>query len=116
MFALSLSGIETVLYRFKGYPHDGGDPIGPLLAVNGVLYGTTWFGGGGACADYRGCGTVFSMKTSGKERVLHSFKGAPDGYNPGGGLFYEGSELYGTTVAGGNSTNCPGIWRLRYLF
>ena len=116
VFATTPSGGETVLHRFKGYPHDGAQPLGSLVAVNGMLYGTTWLGGGGPCADYQGCGTVFQVSASGKERVLHHFKGAPDGYNPEGGLVFKGGELYGTTLAGGSGTKCPGFGGCGTLF
>lgn len=105
VFELNTSGRERILHRFKGYPHDGENPIGALVAVNGELYGTTWLGGSGAC--YHGCGTIFEVSTSGKERVLHDFNGAPDGEYPGGGLVNVAGALYGTTVAGGTSGACP---------
>jgi uncharacterized repeat protein (TIGR03803 family) len=103
VFVMSTSGSERVLYSFKGYPHDGAHPIGSLVALNGVLYGATW-AGGGACKS--GCGTIFSISTSGQERVLHSFKGGPDGANPAGALTNLGDTLYGTTVIGGKGTAC----------
>ena len=51
-------------------PGDGEYPYAGLINVNGTLYGTTYFGG--ANDD----GTVFSITTSGKETVLHSFGSA----------------------------------------
>jgi uncharacterized repeat protein (TIGR03803 family) len=105
VFQVNTSGGERVLHRFRGPPHDGSNPLGPLVAVNGELHGTTWLGGDGAC--YYGCGTIFEVSTSGKEQVLHNFTGAPDGENPGGGLVDVGGALYGTTIAGGTSGACP---------
>jgi uncharacterized repeat protein (TIGR03803 family) len=64
--------------------------------VNGTLYGTTPQGGASA-------GTVFEVSTSGKERVLYSFKGVPDGAYPGAGLVDVNGVLYGTTTNGGVS-------------
>ncbi len=104
-FEVSTSGTERILHVFKGYPRDGAHPLGALFAANGMLYGTTWLGGGGSCTN--GCGAAFEISTSGKERVLHSFKGAPDGENPGGGLVSVNGSLYGTTTAGGTSEACP---------
>ena len=46
-------------------------------------------------------GTVFSITTSGKENVLHSFAGGSDGDNPGAGLIDVNGTLYGTTSDGG---------------
>ncbi len=104
VFELDTSGRERILHRFRGYPHDGENPLGALVAVKGELYGTTWIGGSGAC--YHGCGTIFEVSTSGKERVLHNFNGAPDGENPEGALVNVGDALYGTTVLGGTSGAC----------
>ena len=41
-------------------------------------------------------GTVFSMTTSGQEKVLHSFSGG-SGVNPVAGLVPVAGTLYGTT-------------------
>lgn len=107
VFEMSPSGKERVLYRFKGGA-DGYGPVGSLIAVDGMLYGTTQ-GGGTGCTYLGGCGTVFAVSTSGKERVLYRFKGAPDGSQPEAGLtkvnFHKGM-LYGTTYEGG--TACTG--------
>jgi uncharacterized repeat protein (TIGR03803 family) len=104
VFRMSTSGKERVLYSFKGYPHDGARPLGALVALSGKLYGTTWIGGGGGCDA--GCGTVFEVSTSGHERMLHSFRGPPDGENPEGGLVPVNGKLYGTTANGGTSMAC----------
>jgi uncharacterized repeat protein (TIGR03803 family) len=97
VFAITASGAETVLYRFKGGAGDGEYPTqAPLLDVNGTLYGTTTKGGSGQCKP--GCGTVFSITTSGKETVLYTFKGgSADGRYPYGGLLDVNGTLYGTT-------------------
>ena len=105
VFEMNTSGKARILHRFKGYPHDGENPYGALVAANGELYGATWIGGSGAC--YHGCGTIFAVSTSGKERVLHNFDGAPDGENPEGALVNLDGVLYGTTIAGGTSGACP---------
>jgi uncharacterized repeat protein (TIGR03803 family) len=50
----------TVLYRFSG-GEDGANPHAGLIADgNGVLYGTTYSGGGTGCGG-QGCGTVFKL-------------------------------------------------------
>jgi uncharacterized repeat protein (TIGR03803 family) len=56
------------LYNF-GTGSDGQQPKAALIDVNGVLYGTTY--AGGVYSD----GTVFSMSTTGTEKVLYSFLG-----------------------------------------
>jgi uncharacterized repeat protein (TIGR03803 family) len=109
VFEVSTSGEERVLYRFKGGT-DGAGPVGTLIALNGKLYGTTE-GGGTGCMYNRGCGTVFEVSTSGRERVLYRFEGHPDGAEPEAGL--EGltghnGMLYGTTSAGGTGCSTSG--------
>jgi uncharacterized repeat protein (TIGR03803 family) len=82
-FELSPSGHFRVLYTFQGSP-DGYAPFGPLLVVNGRLYGTTLFGGKHSRVNQCGGGTVYQLKRSGDERVLYSFKGGADGAGPYG--------------------------------
>src|SRR5271157_4042098 len=72
---------ESVLHSFPGSP-DGANPYAGLVRdAQGNLYGTTFSGGDSACSDGSdfGCGTVFKVDTSGKETVLYSFTGIPDG-------------------------------------
>jgi uncharacterized repeat protein (TIGR03803 family) len=97
----------TVLYTFKG-GNDGAAPQSSLvLNTDGNLYGTTQLGGGTSqCIFGHGCGTVFKIGKNGKETVLHSFTGAPDGGDPYAGLVRDKvGNLYGTTYAGGSSGN-----------
>jgi len=114
VFESTTSGQETVLYRFQG-GKDGANPYASLVDVNGALYGTTASGGAG-CSGSRGCGTVFKITTSGKETVLYSFKGAPDGLAPLGNLTVLNGTLYGTTRAGGTgcsgSSGCGTVFRI----
>lgn len=104
VFKLTVSGAETVLYSFKGVP-DGAHPDGSLVDLNGTFYGTTADGGDrtsncpGPSGD-NGCGTVYSLTTSGAESVLYSFKGPPDGFWPGSLIAVKG-KLYGVTQNGG---------------
>jgi uncharacterized repeat protein (TIGR03803 family) len=102
VFAITVSGKETVLYSFKGGT-DGLHPEAALVNVNGILYGTTASGGSGSSCGSSGCGTVFSITTSGKETVLYSFKGAPDGAYPAAPLLSVNNILYSTTAAGGSA-------------
>ena len=87
---------KNVIYSFTG-GSDGADPLAGLVRDGvGNLYGTTYAGG-----DY-GSGTVFRLDTTGKEAVLHSFSGGPDGGYPYAGLILDAADkLYGTTDAGG---------------
>ncbi|HLY02982.1 MAG TPA: choice-of-anchor tandem repeat GloVer-containing protein [Candidatus Cybelea sp.] len=106
IFKLTPSGSRytaSVLYNFKGGT-DGAEPGAGLIDVNGVLYGTTTVGGRGSCVTGRaGCGTVFSVTTSGQESVLYRFKGGKDGGFPIAGLTDVNGVLYGTTFVGGSS-------------
>jgi len=89
----------SVLYSFAGSP-DGANPTAALVRDSkGTLYGTTFFGGAGAC----GCGTVFMLTKTGIEKVLYSFTGGSDGADPYAALIRDASgSLYGTTIQGGH--------------
>ena len=95
IFKLDATGNLTVLHSFAGGP-DGASPSGLILDTTGNLYGTT--GTGGAF----GSGKVFKLDTStGKETVLYSFTGGPDGLNPAGLVLDTAGNLYGTASGGG---------------
>ena len=80
----------------------GATPNANLTVSNGVLYGTTEYGGVyGFGRSGRFGGTVFSIKKSGKEAVLYSFQGSPDGANPVGSVIVVNGSIYGTTKDGG---------------
>jgi uncharacterized repeat protein (TIGR03803 family) len=100
VFKLNKTGKLTVLYSFSGGT-DGAVPLGGLIRdADGNLYGTTVGGGDPFCG---GCGTVFKLSRTGKETVLHSFKGGVDGRGPLAGLMQDAEgNLYGTTLYGGS--------------
>jgi hypothetical protein len=125
---------EKLLHSFKPDGKDGQNPRASLIFdTSGNLYGTTWYGGSGACFDGNGhgCGTVFELTpTAGgewKEKVLCSFNGnGKDGVSPNGSLIFDKSgNLYGVTlesalVVGGYGTvfelqKSVGGWRLIIL-
>jgi uncharacterized repeat protein (TIGR03803 family) len=91
------------VYSFGTIANDGAVPFASLIAVDGLLYGTTSKGGS------NGNGTIFSMSASGKETVLHSF-GYSAGPQPNELLFLNGS-FYGTTRYGG-TYNEGAVFRL----
>ncbi|HVR48081.1 MAG TPA: choice-of-anchor tandem repeat GloVer-containing protein [Candidatus Binatia bacterium] len=95
VFSIGTSGLnERVLLSFEAYE---GGPVAGLVAVNGMLYGTT-VGGGKFNA-----GMVFSVGTNGKNaRVLHSFGKGADGVDPRASLTALHGVLYGTTYQGGS--------------
>lgn len=52
---------ETILHAFRATILDGVDPNAGVTFRNGVLYGTTQFGGNTGCVFPEGCGTVFAV-------------------------------------------------------
>ena len=113
-FSITRVGKEEVLYNF-GKGNDGWYPDARLADVDSTLYGTTFGGGAGHCgAGYGGCGTVFSITTAGKERVMHSFNGV-DGSFPVASLIDVGGTLYGTTESGG-ANHCGPYGRCGTVF
>jgi uncharacterized repeat protein (TIGR03803 family) len=101
---------EAVLYNFTGETNgDGNNPVG-LLYLDGVLYGTTAFGG---AEDF---GTVFELTPPSEsggawsEAVLYSFTGLSDGASPSGGLISGANgALYGVNSKLGSSGTAYGI-------
>jgi uncharacterized repeat protein (TIGR03803 family) len=102
------------LYSFKG-PPDGEQPQAALSYFDGKLYGTTNLGGftGSGC---NACGTVFHIGTTGDEKVLYRFGGAPDGAYPESDLAPAHKHAYyvGTTYSGGSgcSGTCGTIFKI----
>jgi uncharacterized repeat protein (TIGR03803 family) len=75
--------------------NDGQLPSSPLIEKDGLLYGTTIFGGP---EDY---GVFFKLNpTTGAITVIHDFGPAPDGYYPIGPIAYAHGTFYGATSAG----------------
>ena len=91
---------------YPGRNQDGAGPQAALTLSEGILYGTTTFGG------IFGGGTVFKISTNGTAHtVLHNFSSysdlvfpntSYDGSKPqGGALLLNGNTLYGTAEIGG---------------
>jgi uncharacterized repeat protein (TIGR03803 family) len=104
-----------VLHAFSGdrlSTPDGAQAIGALtLRGKGVLYGTTYGGGAGQF------GTVYQLVppavagNAWTENILYSFSGRQvspeDGANPEANVIFDSAgNIYGTTNAGGDETNC----------
>jgi len=105
---------EKLLHSFKPDGKDGQNPrAGLIFDTSGNLYGTTWYGGSGACFDGNGhgCGTVFELtpRAGGgwTEKVLYSFNDSgKDGIWPRASLIFDTSgNLYGTNFSGGVDGN-----------
>lgn len=95
VFKLSPGGAETVLHCF-GEGRDGFGPEALYMDTKGDLWGT-------ACCGGTGGGVVFKIKSTGKEKLVHTFAGQPnDGATPFGALIMgSDGKFYGTTTGGG---------------
>src|SRR5678815_5654430 len=109
---------ETVLFRFEGGT-DGENPSATLARDNsGALYGSTFSGGTGGCADIFGyvvgCGTIFKLTppapgaTKWTKTTLHHFAGGADGALPSGRLLLDGSGAVQRTTVRRRSRMCVG--------
>jgi uncharacterized repeat protein (TIGR03803 family) len=112
VFKLTPAGEETILYNFQNNGKDGQYPTGGLIFnPAGSLYGTTQYGGTGACQleGFVGCGTVFELTPEWTETVIWSFN-SKDGFGPQSPLVLDAAgDLYGATGLGGTSgTACGG--------
>lgn len=101
--------IFNPIYEFQG-GNDGSSPSpGVVIGANGLLYGTTFFGGA------YGGGTAYvlqppprvcrSTSCNWSEQVIHTFGSGNDGVAPAYGnlIFDAQGNLYGTTEAGGSN-------------
>jgi uncharacterized repeat protein (TIGR03803 family) len=98
VFAVNTTGAERVVHMFG--KDDGAWPEAGLTLLNGVLYGSTY---AGYVDSEEGDATLFSLTPVGRLTILHKFSfGSP--FAP---LTASGDYLWGTTVGGGSTTNCP---------
>ncbi|MGA8534792.1 MAG: choice-of-anchor tandem repeat GloVer-containing protein [Candidatus Tumulicola sp.] len=95
VFSITTSDNFKVLHKFCATNYDGANPAAALLNVDGTLYGTTSGGGTG------GHGTVFSITTAGKYRMLYGFGTHDNGNDPLAALINVNGTLYGTTSGSG---------------
>ena len=100
VFSLTPSGKFTLLYSFCAQTScpDGQQPgSGVIQANNGILYGTTTFGG-----TNNDSGTIFQITTAGKFTSLYSFPNNFSSAGPNGLIQGADGNLYGTSSAVGN--------------
>jgi uncharacterized repeat protein (TIGR03803 family) len=96
IFKLTPSGKYAILYRFSGYPPDGGLPeAAPIEGTDGNFYGTAYQGG------EQTFGSVYKLTRSGKFSTLYSFD-STTGVDLNTPLVQgRDGNLYGTTSQGG---------------
>jgi uncharacterized repeat protein (TIGR03803 family) len=102
VFRVTTNGTLTRLCSFN--VANGANPAAGLtLATNGLLYGTTQYGGANDVL-YGGDGTVFSITTNRILTTLHSFANGSDGAYPTSPLLlgYDGN-FYGSSSGGVSS-------------
>ena len=115
-FKLDKTGKQVWLHSFNS--GNGNEPLAGLTRDGaGNLYGTTYLGGDTKCYKY-GCGTVFKLDKSGKERMLHKFTGGSDGFFLEPLLARDAAgNLYGTTqVPMGNVFKIDSVGKLTVLY
>jgi uncharacterized repeat protein (TIGR03803 family) len=104
LYSVTTGGAESVMHSFPTGSNDGYYPDASLTAVNGTLYGTTYYGGA------TGHGVLFSITPSNAYRVLYNFgQTSSDCAQPDTALAYVPSQkaLYGVTYGGGtNGEGC----------
>jgi uncharacterized repeat protein (TIGR03803 family) len=101
LFSISTNGTGYA-NAFNFGPINIGDPWAGLVLSDGVLYGTTEYGGA------NDEGTVFAVNTNGTAfTILHSFSALvsgnnSDGAHPQSALLLSGGTLFGTAPSGGS--------------
>jgi uncharacterized repeat protein (TIGR03803 family) len=98
IFKADSTGAFTVLHTFTGKIGGANPSAAMVLDSSNNLYGTTNEGG-----DRDFDGTVFTLDTTtGKFKLLHTFRGGDDGTYPYTGVIVDSAgNLYGATVNGG---------------
>lgn len=102
IFQITPHGELTTLYNFGGRDgYQAGANL--LLGTDGNFYGNTAAGGDQTCHSPYGCGTIFSVTSSGTLTTVHVFE-LSDGESPSAALI-QGTNgvFYGTTITGGSN-------------
>ena len=103
LFRLATNGSSfTVLHSFNG--GNGWEPNHLMEGSDGVLYGTTGFGGNTNAANPYGFGTVFKFNKDGTSfAVLRGFTSGTDAHTPHSLIEASDGVLYGTSEWGGTA-------------
>ena len=97
VFEITTTGVLNTRANSSGYAAAGGLTQGS----NGLIYGTTAYGGNTSLNAGAGFGTVFGMPSSGAPTTLVSFGGANGSYCVSGLVRGSDGNFYGTTAGGG---------------
>jgi uncharacterized repeat protein (TIGR03803 family) len=98
VYDITTAGSQHTIHDFGCQRNDGQSPQAPVVAVNGVLYGTTTWGGQFGYND----GAVYSIGSSGQEKVIFDFVPSSEyGSGANTALVTLGGVLYGTTPSSG---------------
>lgn len=87
LWAQGTGHLETV-YSFQAPPNAAYPLAGLIAGADGVLYGSTYYGGASTACGPFGCGTIYELTppaTAGgswTETLLYGFSGYPDGKQP----------------------------------
>jgi uncharacterized repeat protein (TIGR03803 family) len=99
IFKTDLDGNVTPLHLFNGL--EGAVPTGVVQGRDGMLYGTTMYGGDPAISFLApGNGTIFRLSPTGDFSTLFVFPGGERGFRPGPLMQGSDGALYGTAVGG----------------
>lgn len=120
IYRISQQGAQNLLFSFQGGTgRNARVPSGgPIIDRAGNIFGTTLFGGNGACQF--GCGSVYRLDTARVLHILHNFNGTSEGSQPFGPLVRDAAgNLFGVAKSGGNlncaelpQTGCGTVFKL----
>jgi uncharacterized repeat protein (TIGR03803 family) len=105
VFEITSAGSESLLYSFGAVANDALNPgAGLVWDGAGHFYGTTMTGGVPGCFPNNGCGAVFVVTKTGKEKVIVGTSEFTGGCVPFAALIRDtAGYLYGTTSNCGDS-------------
>jgi uncharacterized repeat protein (TIGR03803 family) len=112
VFRMTPAGQLTLLFSFDpNSVYSGNFPEGGVIqGKDGYLYGTTAYGGTGACSGFgsSGCGTVFRMALDGSLLASHDFKPEQGAFPTSSLTQASDGTVWGVTYNGGSLKQCGG--------
>jgi uncharacterized repeat protein (TIGR03803 family) len=108
LFRINTDGTGYIPTFYFGGQTTGRDIPGTMVTDGTFFYGMTSFGG---VSD---SGVIFKIKPDGTGYVkLMDFNGYPNGKNPRGSLYFDGTYLYGMTFAGGTIYSSGTLFKIK---